>query len=185
MAKTTEHPIQGGGSLELTFNKATLIEKGPAAIQIVEEQLVVVSLQDLLIETENNTIICFYAIVIGSGDCVERTSNAGKPYAKRVLSIIDDTYDGELSCTLWGEHALNFEAKTNEVVFFKNASARMSSDGGKAVSVSRDSKLLRSLTDKRFKALQFWIQDQVNFQESIDTPQLTFDKAEKKIKEED
>ena len=185
MAKTTEHPIQGGGSLELTFNKATLIEKGPAAIQIVEEQLVVVSLQDLLIETENNTIICFYAIVIGSGDCVERTSTAGKPYAKRVLSIIDDTYDGELSCTLWGEHALNFEAKTNEVVFFKNVSARMSSDGGKAVSVSRDSKLLRSLTDKRFKALQFWIQDQVNFQESIDTPQLTFDKAEKKIKEEE
>ena len=61
----------------------------------------------------------------------------------------------------------------------------MSSDGGKAVSVSYDSKLLRSLTDKRSQALQFWIQDQVNFQESIDTPQLTFDKAEKKIKEEE
>ena len=103
---------------------------------------------------------------------VQRISVAGNSYLIRELTIIDDSWNGELQCTLWGDQALNYIANQYEVVLVKHASVSIGPNGEKKVSLTRVSSTVHGLKDKRTTELGIWMTEQLNFQAGIDTPSI-------------
>ena len=170
--------------MELIFGRQTTIDPTEEKIDVIPEKIDIVTFAELLNERDINDVISFYGVVVRVGNYQQKISKLGNPYSLRVVAMIDDSYDGELVVTLWGEHGFN-ELKINQLVFVKNAKIDSGHLGDKKVSVSKDSTITTDNIDKRIKELATWIQDQLNFQDGIDTPQLNTVVTKKEQKQED
>lgn len=117
---------------ELAFEKDTRVEKATDAGNVPQIRYNFVNIQALQDVDKDQTIDCI-AILKEIGELSEITAKStGKPYAKRELTLVDDTQH-QVRLTVWGNTATDFDQPLESVVAFKGV--KVSDFGGRSLSL--------------------------------------------------
>ncbi|KAK3899877.1 hypothetical protein C8A05DRAFT_46174 [Staphylotrichum tortipilum] len=117
---------------EMVFESQTTIEKAEDQSSVPQVRFNFCNIQELQ-EVDKDATVDVVGVLKEVNDVDEITSkNTGKPYAKRELTLVDDT-GYQVRVTVWGKTATEFDARPESVVAFKGM--RVSDFGGRSLSL--------------------------------------------------
>jgi len=148
---------------EMTFGNDTVIELCHETENVPQVTLNVTPLQELP-NINPSDLVDVIAVVKSTGDLATITTKATqKELQKRELYIIDNS-NTQVTCTLWGKQAEEFDGSEHPVILFKGV--RVSDFGGRSLSLTMNSTMQINPDISEAHSLRGWF-DQGNHDEPV------------------